>query len=365
MKRLLWVFTLSVAVMTAAAQDTIHSTQLSERYFCGCWNEVISSPQLMGKTINMVPMAKRAFATRFVFGDTLQVYGVAASLSTLDLSVNEWVRYHADGTPYYYVDSSQYRRNLAMMCDTSAYDEAYELFGLYVCEADTDTLRLVSPQMTVNIKTTPVSYYHDLGVVGDGWTNEQVILPVYEMYFDSAVMVSDSFYVGMTCNSYSREDKCQGKRFYTWPIFWNDLFLDPFPPKCERGEAILFFGFEEWRFSNAIAYHYVFPILDTLSGIDTTLHPGDSTDTVGIATAGLERFVKVSPNPASAEVRVVSGVPVSKLEIYDVKGAKVMERSLSGPATTLDVRGWAVGTYLLRLHTPFGVAAKKLMVRRE
>lgn len=355
------------ASMGVKAQVTIHTTQLPENYYSNCWYEVNPESQGLALVPTMVQNFKSLFGKYFYSKDSIQIYGVAASLSTFDLTVREYDSYDANGNPVHVVDSSSYRYYLSRMCDTSAYDEAYEYFGLYSHEAD--SLRLVSPQLIVNIKTTPVTYYMDLGTrmyyaISDEPTPP---LPFYEMYFDSSVTVADSFYVGMTCYNYTREDKCSGKWFYTWPILWNTLGLSPRPLPCTDNTAwyqtVLYpDGTGGWVFGASDKVYCIFPILDTN-------HRNDYIDTTGggtsVAAAGLERFVAVLPNPAVTEVRVVSSVGMVQLDVYDMKGEKVMCRQATGSDVTFNVSAWQDGVYVLHLHTPLGVAVKRLVVKRE
>ncbi|MBR6291671.1 MAG: T9SS type A sorting domain-containing protein [Bacteroidales bacterium] len=54
------------------------------------------------------------------------------------------------------------------------------------------------------------------------------------------------------------------------------------------------------------------------------------------------------------------------VEAFNMAGEKVHTLRLpDAPLTaTLDVRRWPSGTYLLRIHTPQGIAVKKLVVRK-
>ena len=74
--------------------------------------------------------------------------------------------------------------------------------------------------------------------------------------------------------------------------------------------------------------------------------------------------VTLSPSIASWTANVVSSFGMSMVEAYDMSGAIVHRQKADGLATTLDVRHWPTGTYLLRIHTPQGTAVKKLVVRR-
>ena len=63
-------------------------------------------------------------------------------------------------------------------------------------------------------------------------------------------------------------------------------------------------------------------------------------------------------------VTVSTAIGATHVEAYDMSGTLVHRQRVNGLATTLDVRHWPTGTYLLRIHTPQGTAVKKLVVRR-
>ena len=149
------------AMLPLAAQVTVHSTDLPESYFSNCWAEINPETQEVALVPEIMQLYKRMAAKKFYTGeDPLTIYGLAASLSTFDIQILEYDLYDASGNPIHVVDSSNYKYYMSRMCDTSAYGEAYELFGLYV--RDEDTLRLVSEQVPVNIMTTPTAAHGTL-----------------------------------------------------------------------------------------------------------------------------------------------------------------------------------------------------------
>lgn len=97
--------------------------------------------------------------------------------------------------------------------------------------------------------------------------------------------------------------------------------------------------------------------------------PADTTQTEGITVpddgSDLSRFVRLMPNPASRNVVVMSSYGINGLEVYDVRGERVMEQKGTGRGTTavFDVTGWAKGAYVVLVHTPAGTTAKRLVVK--
>ncbi|MBQ6069129.1 MAG: T9SS type A sorting domain-containing protein [Bacteroidales bacterium] len=97
--------------------------------------------------------------------------------------------------------------------------------------------------------------------------------------------------------------------------------------------------------------------------------PVDTTHQGGIAVpdedGGLSRFVRLMPNPASGNVVVRSSYGIDRLEVYDVRGERVLDRKVPTRATSagFSVSGWAKGAYVVLVHTPAGVMAKRLLVK--
>ena len=93
---------------------------------------------------------------------------------------------------------------------------------------------------------------------------------------------------------------------------------------------------------------------------DTTGH-GD----IGVPEAGddLARFVQLMPNPASGSVMVSSSYVIRRVEAYDVRGEKVMDRPTEGRTAAFDVSSWPKGAYVLLVRTPAGTATKRLVVQ--
>ena len=74
--------------------------------------------------------------------------------------------------------------------------------------------------------------------------------------------------------------------------------------------------------------------------------------------------VTLTPNPAADAVTVSAEATLLTLELRDLLGRTVLSQQPSANSTTVDVSTLPAGTYILRLHTPQGVATKKLVVSR-
>ena len=116
--------------------------------------------------------------------------------------------------------------------------------------------------------------------------------------------------------------------------------------------------------------HYVAYIRSLCTVRDTTW--SDWTDSVSIfipdPTGILEAEdsktgVELTPNPATGEVRIASGIEMMQIEVYDEKGGLLHTLPATGLKADLDVSSWPRGTYLLRILTPAGPTTKKLLVQ--
>jgi hypothetical protein len=94
---------------------------------------------------------------------------------------------------------------------------------------------------------------------------------------------------------------------------------------------------------------------------DTAQHEGIAVPEEG---SDLSRFVRLMPNPASGSVVVASSYGIEGVEVYDVRGERVLELSGTGRGTAadFDVSKWAKGTYVVLVRTPAGTTTKRLVV---
>ena len=81
-----------------------------------------------------------------------------------------------------------------------------------------------------------------------------------------------------------------------------------------------------------------------------------------VSISNLDRFTQMMPNPARGQVTVLSSYRLSRVVVYDLAGHAVLEHEDEGLATTFDVSGLAKGVYVVAIHTPAGIATKRLVV---
>ena len=355
--------TLLLALGSAQAQDTLVTRTPKSTYFCYPEYHMDSTWFLQAHGYHGAGEGKYFCLEP---GEELNVYGIAAAMQTVDL----------EGDLLRYPDSSTYYRDLSEMEDTS-HELAYEHWGIYKHVGD--GLELVSPQLKINIKTSPVAYYLDMGTYGTlvPLLHKQYIA-MYEMYFSEPQTVRDSFYLYMT-NHIEYEHPKDGVRYSTWPVFWTvvgaivgESPLDgdsrTFPEPTAHSWRFSDESEARWYFERRSDWmHLIYPILEPDSngyfGEDSTaVEPGG--DTLSVQEAMLWKSTVVLPNPARGTARVVSGVGLTQVEAYDAAGSRMGTWQASGNETRLDVSAWPEGTYLLRLTTPLGQVTKKLIVRR-
>ena len=348
-----------------SAQDTINGYMPLGNYFCGSpWPQLqAAAPMLWGASPTM---DEQAYFMQT--DDTLTVYGIAGSLSTMALM---------------YPSDSTWAWELAA-CQDPTYKESYEFLRLY--EADPDTPRMVG-QVKVHLTVTPISYYINTGLP-QYLPNAMVpILPMYEQYFEEPVMVADSFYIGRTMRTGKYVLSPSGQstgQMKNPPVTLNglgDRWLRWRKVVDHRDTATSLDTWEPyntshygWSYSmhEHVAFLYLFPIRtpnpDTTDNGRDTIVGGDTTrvdpDTLGIQSVELlKRYTSVQPNPATETAKVISSFGLTRIEAFNSAGDRVYDAPHTGLTATLDVSRWPAGTYILRLHTPAGTVGKKILVR--
>ncbi len=259
----------------------------------------------------------------FFSADSLTVYGIAAGIKEKSI-----IRYLADTT----------------------YDNSIEYLRLYYSAAD--TLQCLN-QAPVHLHNN-ISYYLNCDTVNPPSSN--YITEMHERYFPSPTTVVDSFYVG--CTHFLHKHPFDQEHCYRCPPLLISVIesVDLY----NREDYILCFhepsGVHSWIRS------YIYGDFSLLFPILTPPDSSNSIDDHGM----LGRLTGVMPNPAAETAKVVSSFGLSRVEAYNLAGEKVDDLRLPSPSlsATLDLHRWPVGAYILRIHTPQGVATKKLTVVR-
>ena len=354
------IILMAVVAMTGniSAQDTVVSVLPKSNCFYNYWvdsgDHVLLSNLAQGSQWELT-------AVRFETEDSLPVYGIAASL---------------------------FFSHTTQLFDTST-KNCFEYLSLY--KPIGGGLVRASDSLYVHPRTTPVAYYYKMdNIMG----NLQPVppRPVYEVYFDSAVTMTDSFYVGITQRTWKtamvESGPDSGEIRYLIPMVMITGYSYGMSPVrivhlYNRNDSLvcIYYDNDHPGVPQTI-YPYIFPILtppdlnpidstgiDTThvdtTHIDTTHIDTTQVDTVGIAMRLLERYVGLQPNPATERVQVLSSFGLQRIEVYNAAGVKVDERKAAGYSATLDVSALPAGPYLVRIATPRGTVTKKLVVRRR
>ena len=90
----------------------------------------------------------------------------------------------------------------------------------------------------------------------------------------------------------------------------------------------------------------------------------DTGGAAAIEVPMVEQLTYLMPNPAANKVQVMSSYGMTRVEAYSLQGAKMVDVSVRGLGTTLDVNDWPEGMYIVVVHTPAGNVTKKLVVGR-
>ena len=341
---------LLVLTGSMAAQDTLVSMSPKANCFYNYW--VDSSARVYFNNMAQGHVWELT-AVRFETEDSLPVYGIAASL---------FVSRTTD------------------VIDTSTKD-CFEYLALY--KPMGGELVRVSDSLYVHPKTTPVAYHYRMNHLLPS-NQPMPSCPVYEVYFDSAVTMTDSFYVGITQRTWKTAMVESGPdsgvvRSLILPVMISGYHQTMSPVRIvyqQNRNDSLFYSYYDNDHPGVpqTCYPYFFPIL---TPPDTTYNPVDTThtdttrvdttqvDTVGISIQMLQRYTTLRPNPAAEQVQVLSSFGLSQIELYNAAGVRLLEQKATGYSATLDVSALPAGPYLVRIATAAGTVTRKLVVQRR
>ena len=327
------------------AQDTLLMDSPKDSYYYTSWAEgeyfILGGNSIHGNHFDQEAVA--------YYSKPMEVYGLAISPHVTD----RW-RFFPD-----------------RVCVDTTMDSMIIFVRIYVPEGD--SLRVVG-ERPLHLRDTPVSYYLAINKKSARYYGYDILvdtIPVYELFFDQPITVSDTFYVGY----YIDRDKQ-----------YIDTTTPPYNVTYKSRFGVVINGYKgtgnstpsepystalhcvpenpyhpnTWIFrTTAVASSYLF--------MYAIIQPQDSTgvgDTTGIGRVDLaSRYVSVQPNPATDEVRVMSSFGMRHIEAFDGGGRRILDRKAEGLQCTLDVSAWPRGAYLLRITTDMGVTTKKLIVR--
>ena len=242
------------------------------------------------------------------------------------------------------------------------------------------------------------------------------IRPVLEYYFDSAITVTDSFYVGSShyVAYYVPMPDTTGLNWFQRRVIEDSIFgiqdqfrsthsyryyqMTPYvaqPVACQGGiPEMHYINHQDWNyvaFRNAPLEHdtafthwtynemlLTFPIIE----VDTVGLPYDTAffvrrygeqpiDTTQLSWQAPDRAMSagpaftVVPNPARGSVTLTlegeAALPAT-VTVLDLQGRELRRETLRSSTHTLNLQGIPPATYILRLDTPQGSSSRKLTV---
>ena len=91
---------------------------------------------------------------------------------------------------------------------------------------------------------------------------------------------------------------------------------------------------------------------------------GGGTEGIEGGESALSHYTYLVPNPASDRLTITSSFGITRVEVYNLSGILVYSEPAGFSNHSIDLGGWAAGQYIVMVHTPHGVTAKRLVVRR-
>ena len=187
---------------------------------------------------------------------------------------------------------------------------------------------------------------------------------IYEVYFDSAITVTDSFYVAATC--FNNDIKfIDYREVYThpitriWRVTYNSTYGGPFvyssyiEKTTGRGAS----GWEghrgEFSHPNRGAFVLILPIFDTTGVVLDVQQP----------TRLAEQYTTLTPNPATTQASLFSSFRIHTVELYDTQGRLVGSRKVEDTQAQLDLTAYPKGLYMVVVTTAAGRTTKKLLIQ--
>ena len=181
---------------------------------------------------------------------------------------------------------------------------------------------------------------------------------IYEVYFDSSVTVSDSFYVAATeFNNYEVEShKYAHPHTRLWRIVYEDTGGPYISSRILRREVMLDSGFVGLRGEETQPHRgyglLIFPIFDTTGIVLDVTQP----------TRLAEEHTTLYPNPATTEASLFSSFRIHTVEVYDAQGQLVENRKVEAQYARLNLAAYPKGMYVVVVTTAAGRTTKKLLV---
>ena len=346
MKRLTLILLAVLPAMVGWSQDTVQSP-LRDNYFMNAVPSLTAYIGYVSQAGDDCGVQTKEMYSK----DSLKIYGIAACLVT---EADVYFPFEMEGPEW----DSMCTHFWTQFRDTTT-EECYEYLGIYLRSGDS---LVPHREVMAHRKYDTPAYYVATG--RSQWYFDDFTYPIYEKYFEEPIVVADTFYVGSTQRS---QQNPFGVSVYDHMSF---MLMRSSTSGTERhifkycwpDEGSVYWAWPQvWEEDHA--FYLIYPILtpDPNAPQEPGEQPGDTT---GISQADMvSRYVTVQPNPVTEEAQVLSSFGIERIDAYTADGRCILSQEANGLQATLDVRGWASGTYLLRVATPMGTATKKLLVR--
>lgn len=95
---------------------------------------------------------------------------------------------------------------------------------------------------------------------------------------------------------------------------------------------------------------------------DTSSQDSTQTESLLRPTA-LEQYTLLIPNPAHDKVQISSSYNIESLQVFTLDGRKLEQLPVGDRYTSIDIKGWNPGAYIIVIHTPAGLVSRKLVVK--
>lgn len=181
-----------------------------------------------------------------------------------------------------------------------------------------------------------------------------------EELFDSTIFISDTlFYITMTFPSVHKASVLHARMYDSdcnngdFPVLVQVKDSSNWIPFIEvYGEYVIDTTTNEYVLDTMnVPYELlVFPILGTVASSG------------GLNQVRADKDISIYPNPARDEINIISSFKINNIVVYNTLGQKVIEETINGNTTQLDVSKFAKGNYIAKIYTDNGVATKKFIV---
>lgn len=351
MKTNVFLLLFSVSAFIANAQgfqgDTISGCDKNPLYMYGDWPGSIYVGDTSTVSVGMpIGAGEKEVAQRFYSKDKTIVYGVACGMAfAADTHFSEVYSQYQAGW-YNSIISSI---NQFYQCDSLFSPVRQEYARLYSPDGGSGLQVIAQAPFYPNKDIADLwMAFHEKYLTypatrSQNYAYRTVFFPIQEVYFETPCIVSDTFYAGAT--------ECDTIGYWPIKVVCLERPRASSSSFCQNTFARRNMHYH-WSIGSGTGHLLIFPIL----GIDSTRRND-------VELSAADRYTTISPNPTSDYTVVSAGCGMNKIEVFDNLGRKLDEMKTEGLTQRIDTRNYRSGIYVLHIHTPLGIAVKKLVVK--